>query len=80
MLEILQTSYDGAFKKDELKEFLDEYVDMEVPKEEDLPEGEWSKLPNFPEQSTPKVQKKKKSLTALTSENLYQTCLKVSAS
>jgi len=73
------TSFDGGFNKKELKEFLDEYVDMEVPKAEDLPEGEWSPTPRFPEQSTPKVQKKKKSLTQLSSENLYQTCLKGTA-
>jgi len=73
------TSYDGKFSKAELVEFLEEYVDMEVPKPEDLPEGEWSALPRFPEQSTPKVQKKKKSLTQLDSDNLYTTCLKGTA-
>ena len=73
------TSYDGEFRKDELKEFLDEYVGMAVPKAEDLPEGEWDKLPTFPEQATPKVQVKKKSLTPLTADNLYTTCLKGTA-
>jgi hypothetical protein len=69
------TSYDGEFRKEDMKEFLDEYVGMEVPKAEDLPEGEWEKLPSFPEQSTPKVQVKKKESKGLTADNLYTTCL-----
>ena len=73
------TSYDGEFKKEELKDFLEEYVGMAVPKAEDLPEGEWDKLPSFPEQSTPKVQKKKADAKSLTADNLYTTCLKGTA-
>jgi hypothetical protein len=73
------TSYDGEFRKEDMKEFLDEYVGMEVPKAEDLPEGEWEKLPSFPEQSTPKVQVKKKESKGLTADNLYTTCLKGTA-
>jgi len=73
------TSYDGEFRKEDLKEFLEEYVGMAVPKAEDLPEGEWDKLPSFPEQSTPKVQVKKKEAKSLNADNLYTTCLKGTA-
>jgi hypothetical protein len=46
-----------------------------APKAEDLPEGGWEKPPSFPEQSTPKVQAKKKESKGLTADNLYTTCL-----
>ena len=46
---------------------------------EGLPEGEWAKLPSFPEQSTPKVQVKKKEAKSLNADNLYTTCLKGTA-
>ena len=70
------TTYDGEFKKDELKEFLEEYADMEPPSAEELPEEDWSKVPRFPEKPTPKVQVKRKSVSQLNSDKLYNTCLK----
>lgn len=49
---------------------------MEPPSAEELPEEDWSKVPRFPEKPTPKVQVKRKSVSQLNSDKLYNTCLK----
>jgi len=70
------TSYDGEFNKEELKEFLEEYAEMEIPEADELPEEDWTKLPTFPEKPTPKKKVAVQAVKKINSERLYSTCLK----
>jgi len=70
------TSYDGEFNKKELKEFLDDYVDME----EDVElQDYWKPVPSFPETFTPKKKVAPKNVIHLNIDNLANTCLKGTA-